>query len=405
MKNSFAGPAWALLAAVAAALLSGCQTTTAPGTPSPGATSAPQASVAVVPGFEQTSFSSLPPSEDADWERARSAFRRSCSSKSFATSALWQAACQEAAGTDPARNFFERNFTPWTVTADQSVDGTKISSEETGLMTGYYEPVLRASATKSSAYAWPVLATPPDLIDVELSSLYPELKGKRIRGKLSGRKLLPYDDRRVIDQRTDLHPYAIAWLADPIDQLFLQIQGSGKLDIPGRGVIRVSYADQNGRPYKAVANWLIARGDMTRSEASMQAIRNWAKSHPAEVPELLAYNPSYVFFKDMGPAPAGTGPNGAQGVPLTPGASVAVDRTRWKYGTPFFVDVSQALPAMRFSRPVVAQDTGGAIRGVIRFDYFWGSGDAAGESAGRQKSNVRAWVLTPRNHSPEELLK
>lgn len=405
MKNSFAGPAWALLAAAATALLSGCQTTTTPDTPSPGATSAPQAGVAVVPGFEQASFSALPPSEDADWERARSAFRRSCSSKSFAASALWQAACQEAAGTGPARSFFERNFTPWAVTADQSVDGTKISSEETGLMTGYYEPVLRASATKSSAYAWPVLATPPDLIDVELSSLYPELKGKRVRGKLSGRKLLPYDDRRAIDQRTDLHPYAIAWLADPIDQLFLQIQGSGKLDIPGRGVIRVSYADQNGRPYKAVANWLIARGDMTRSEASMQAIRNWAKSHPAEVPELLAYNPSYVFFKDMGPAPAGTGPNGAQGVPLTPGASVAVDRTRWKYGTPFFVDVSQTLPAMHFSRPVVAQDTGGAIRGVIRFDYFWGSGDAAGESAGRQKSNVRAWALAPRGHRPEELLK
>lgn len=170
-------------------------------------------------------------------------------------------------------------------------------------------------------------------------------------------------------------------------------------------MIRVSYADQNGRPYKAVANWLIARGDMTRSEASMQAIRSWAKSHPAEVPELLAYNPSYVFFKDMGPAPAGTGPNGAQGVPLTPGASVAVDRTRWKYGTPFFVDVSQTLPAMRFSRPVIAQDTGGAIRGVIRFDYFWGSGDAAGESAGRQKSRVRAWALVPRGHRPEELLK
>lgn len=272
-------------------------------------------------------------------------------------------------------------------------------------MTGYYEPVLHASAKKTEIYAWPVLATPPDLIDVELGSQYAELKGKRVRGKLLGRKLIPYDDRQAIDLRADLQPYAIAWLSDPIDQLFLQIQGSGQLDVAGRGLIRVSYDDQNGHPYRAVAKWLIDRGEMTREEASMQAIRRWAKKHPDQISELLAYNPSYVFFKEVHPAALAAGPQGAQGVPLTAGASVAIDRARWKYGTPFIVEVSQATPFMRFTRPVIAQDTGGAIRGVIRFDYFWGSGDAAGEAAGRQKSQVRAWVLVPNGHAPSELLR
>lgn len=401
------------LAAAAAALIAGCQTTAPdkpktdqPQKPAPTPSPSPApAGVAEIPGFEAAAFGELPASSDDDWEKARSAFRRSCSSRAFSSAPLWSEACARAADSGSAREFFRENFTPWAVSADQAVDGTRISSDADGLMTGYYEPVLEASASRSASHAWPVLATPPDLIDVELASQFPELKGKRVRGKLSGRKLVPYDDRRAIDKRTDLYPYAIAWLADPVDQLFLQIQGSGKLNVAGKGLIRVSYDDQNGHPYRAVARWLIDRGEMTRSEASMQKIRAWAKSHPDQVSELLAYNPSYVFFRTAAGDDLSLGPRGAQGVPLTPGASVAVDSRRWKYGTPFFVKADQGNPALHFARPVIAQDTGGAIRGIVRFDYFWGSGKAAGEAAGRQKSNARAWALVPNGHAPEELLR
>ena len=395
------------LAALAALVLAGCQTVKQPTTQTTpaGPSATPVAEGKPVPGFTPANFGRLPVSDAPDWDNARKAFRRSCASRSFASSPLWSTACENARAAVSAPEFFQQNFDLWAVSSDQKANGATVSSDTTGLMTGYYEPILDASPTRTSHYTWPVLATPPDLIDVELSSLYPELKGKRIRGKISGRKLIPYGSRSSIDQRTDLYPYAIAWLADPIDQLFLQIQGSGQLRVKGVGLIRVFYDDQNGYPYRAVARWLIDRNQMTAHEASMQSIRAWAKAHPDQVPQLLAYNPSYVFFRRAPVTDLSVGPQGGQGVPLTPGASVAIDRHFWVYGTPFFVSVSQQNPDLHFNRPVIAQDTGGAIRGIIRFDYFWGSGNQAGENAGRQKSTVTAWVMVPKGHSPAEVLR
>ena len=392
-----------VIALLAAAVLAGCQTSAPPKSPGSAVPSEPSGNAEA--GFSQASFSGLPPSAAADWENARTAFRRSCSSKSFASAPLWKNACINATASGPATSFFVQNFDLWSVSERPAAGSGDFQPKTSGLMTGYYEPILEAASARDSSHAWPVLGTPPDLIDVELSSLYPALKGKRVRGKLSGRKLVPYDSREAIDKRSDLYPYAIAWLSDPIDQLFLQIQGSGQLLVKGKGLVRVFYANQNGHPYRAVAKWLIDRGEMTRSEASMQSIRSWARAHPSEVPSLLAYNPSYVFFRVSPVTDLSAGPQGAQGVPLTPGASVAVDRNRWKLGVPFFVSVSQQSPQLAFNRPVIAQDTGGAIRGLIRFDYFWGSGAGAGESAGRQKSAASAWVMVPKGHSPYELLK
>ena len=287
------------LAALAALVLAGCQTVKQPTTQTTpaGPSATPVAEGKPVPGFTPANFGRLPVSDAPDWDNARKAFRRSCASRSFASSPLWSTACENARAAVSAPEFFQQNFDLWAVSSDQKANGATVSSDTTGLMTGYYEPILDASPTRTSHYTWPVLATPPDLIDVELSSLYPELKGKRIRGKISGRKLIPYGSRSSIDQRTDLYPYAIAWLADPIDQLFLQIQGSGQLRVKGVGLIRVFYDDQNGYPYRAVARWLIDRNQMTAHEASMQSIRAWAKAHPDQVPQLLAYNPSYVFFR------------------------------------------------------------------------------------------------------------
>ena len=243
------------LAALAALVLAGCQTVKQPTTQTTpaGPSATPVAEGKPVPGFTPANFGRLPVSDAPDWDNARKAFRRSCASRSFASSPLWSTACENARAAVSAPEFFQQNFDLWAVSSDQKANGATVSSDTTGLMTGYYEPILDASPTRTSHYTWPVLATPPDLIDVELSSLYPELKGKRIRGKISGRKLIPYGSRSSIDQRTDLYPYAIAWLADPIDQLFLQIQGSGQLRVKGVGLIRVFYDDQNGYPYRGRA--------------------------------------------------------------------------------------------------------------------------------------------------------
>ncbi|MCG5031063.1 MltA domain-containing protein [Mesosutterella sp. OilRF-GAM-744-9] len=357
-----------------------------------------------MPRFEPASFSDFQHVSAKDWENAKQSFQSSCALPGFRQSSLWGRSCASLENQSSARNFFSNGFTVWKILDEKLTDGAS-SFSATGLLTGYYEPVLKASLKRTAQYSWPVLSTPPDLIDVDLVTLYPELKGKRVRGKLSGRRLIPYDDRHSIDERRDLYPYAIAWLSDPIDQLFLQIQGSGQLQIPGRGVIRVTYANQNGHPYKAVAQWLIRKGYITPKEASMQAIRAWAKDNPGEIRSLLDYNPSYVFFRQDLTARPGQGPRGAQGVPLTPLASVAVDRSIWKFGSPFILQVRQSSPDIHFVRPVIAQDTGGAIRGILRFDYFWGSGDEAGDMAGRQKSQVSAWILVPRGHRPEELLR
>ena len=170
-----------------------------------------------------------------------------------------------------------------------------------------------------------------------------------------------------------------------------------------RTVSITSAADQNGRKYHSIGTWLIREGHLKSHELSMQRIRRWARENPSRVDEALAQNPSYVFFEERKGSPD-LGPLGAQGVPLTPEASVAVDLRYWRLGTPFIVDASQASPALKIVRPVIAQDTGGAIRGIIRFDYFWGFGDKAGEAAGRQKSNTFSWVLVPNGMKPEDIM-
>ena len=167
--------------------------------------------------------------------------------------------------------------------------------------------------------------------------------------------------------------------------------------------MRVGFADQNGWRYRSIGSWLIREEGLKPHELSMQRIRAWAKANPGKVKKALAQNPSFIFFEERSGDPA-LGPVGAQSVPLTPEASVAVDPSRWRLGTPFMIEAEQDRPQLRLARPVIAQDTGGAIRGVLRFDYFWGFGDKAGEAAGRQKSRVRAWVLVPKGLVPADIL-
>jgi membrane-bound lytic murein transglycosylase A len=350
--------------------------------------------------FKSATYRQVPQSQKADWSNALQAFVRSCTT--MGNKPVWQSVCARALTTnaDEAKAFFENEFVPWKVVRDDDKKGLS----DNGLMTGYYEPMLRGSLTKTKQYRYPVYGVPNDLIAVDLTSLHPQLKGLRLRGKVVGRKLVPYDTRAGIENRKDMSNNVLCWADDPIDVFFLQIQGSGRVMLPDGTFIRIGFRDQNGHTYKAIGQWLIRNAGLTPEEMSMQRIRQWVRDNPRRSRELLNYNPSYVFFEKKEGLRDEEGPVGAQGVPLTAGASVAVDRRFWSLGVPFLVQVEQTNPDMSYVRPVVAQDTGGAIRGPIRFDYFWGYGDLAGKQAGQQKSNVNCWVLVPKGFTPRDVM-
>lgn len=394
---------WRLtLALVGSLLLFGCSTAPQQETPPQKETVPPtpesQDFVAGDVRLSPSQFADLPATRDEDWEQALKAFQVSCTTMQHHS--LWREACRNAQGMPQglARAFFEGNFELWKVSARDSQSGFFIDK---GLMTGYFEPILRASRVRHGIYQYPIYGVPDDLITVELDSIHPQLKGLRLRGKLQGRKLVPYDDRKGIASRKDLEKkHVICWADDPVEAFFLQIQGSGRVLLDNGSLLRIGYADQNGHPYRSLGAWLIENAGLTRDEMSMQRIKQWVRDNPQRRQELLNANPNFVFFAEREGYSDDQGPVGAQGVPLTPLASVAVDRRYWKLGVPFVTVASQSMPAMQFARPVIAQDTGGAIKGVLRFDYFWGLGNEAGNRAGSQKSDVSAWVMVPKGHSP-----
>jgi membrane-bound lytic murein transglycosylase A len=311
----------------------------------------------------------------------------------------WQAICESAAAVDDddaaqIRQFFERNLTPYRVSSRDGADQ--------GLVTGYYEPLLLGSRTGGPAYPAALYGPPDDLLVVELADLYPELEGKRVRGRLDGRRVVPYWTRADIDAgKGGAARKALVYVSDPVDAFFLQIQGSGRVQLAEGGVMRVGYADQNGQPFRSVARVLIDRGEMTLDQASMQGIREWGRRHPERLPQLLDENPSYVFFREVPPPTAGTlearidGPIGSLGVPLLAGRTIAVDPRALPLGAPVFLATTEPQSETPLSRLVMAQDTGGAIRGAVRADFFWGFGDEAGSLAGRMRQAGRMWLLWP----------
>jgi len=313
---------------------------------------------------------------------------------SLGTRAPWRETCASARrldspGADVARIFFEQHFTPYQIATMES------GSE--GLITGYYEPLLQGSRKPSANYRHAVYGVPDDLIIVELADVYPEFKNMRVRGRVEGRKLVPYPDRAQIE-RGHAAPRGkeIAWVDNAIDLFFLQIQGSGRIALDTGETIRVGYADQNGRPYRSIGRVLVERGDLPLEHASMQGIKAWARRHPEQLNDLLNSNPSYVFFREL---PAGlNGPLGALGVPLTAGRSVAIDPRHVPLGAPVFVATTWPNTPKPLNRLMLAQDTGGAIRGAVRADFFWGYGEAAGREAGRMKQPLRMWVLLPHGY-------
>ena len=348
---------------------------------------------ATYPTLKPVDWSSVASWQDDKIGEAWTAFLRSCAT--LGKQSGWQAVCGEAMSMAPpddktARAFFEQRFQPYQATQEDG--GTD------GLITGYYEPLLKGDRVHTARARYPLYAAPDDLITVDLASVYPELKSLRLRGRLVGNKLVPYPTRKEIEMSTKGNGFKskpIAWAEDPVDLFFLQIQGSGRIELPDGSHMRVGYADQNGHPYQSIGKLLVERGELKLEQASMQGIKDWGAKNPDKLAELLASNPSFVFFREQ--SNSLPGPLGALGVPLTGGRSIAVDPRFIPLGAPVFLATTQPNSPLPLNKLVMAQDTGGAIRGGVRADFFWGFGNEAGELAGRMKQRGRMWVLLPKD--------
>ncbi len=339
--------------------------------------------------YQQTPFAEIPGWQGAMFAPGIRAFAAGCPriSQSHPLRRACDTLLAGAQGDErAARQFIEESFTAWAVL---SAEG-----KAEGLVTGYYEPVLPGSRARTDRFRHPVFGVPEDLVTVDLESVNPELKGLRLRGRLEGNRLVPYWSRGEIEGRTALRAPVLAWVEDAVELFFLQIQGSGQIELAQGERLRLGYADQNGHPFRSMGRYLIQRGELTLEQASMQGIKAWAAANPRKLREALDSNPSYVFFREM---PAGQdGPIGTLGAPLTAGHSVAVDPRYVPLGAPVFLATTLPLSAQPLHRLMAAQDTGGAIRGAVRADFFWGTGSEAGTLAGRMRQQGRMWILWPR---------
>ena len=344
--------------------------------------------------FAASKWEMLPDWQTIDLQPAWAAFLQSC--HALRNKPDWQAVCtrtEELAQPDNTvlRAFFEESFTPYQVF---NPDG---SSQ--GLITGYYEPRLTGNRVRTDRFRYPLYAVPDDMLTIDLSEVYPQLKGLRLRGRLQGQRVVPYYNRAEIDDgKAALQGRELFWVEDAVDLFFLQIQGSGRIELPDGSLVKVGYAEQNGHPYVSIGKKLVEMGELKLEEASMQGIKNWAQQYPEKLDALLAQNPSYVFFREL---PNGlSAPLGALGVPLTEAYSIAVDPRTVPLGAPVFLSTTYPNTSEPLNRLMLAQDTGGAIKGAVRADFFWGFGEQAGVQAGRMRQSGQMWVLFPKGAEP-----
>ena len=362
--------------------------------------------------FVSTDWNELPGWSGDDLRNVWAAFIRNCrglmrpvspnlAGPARSSPRAWQPVCAAAAdparapnpqNTEAVRKFLQTWLTPWRLT---TADGKQASS----IVTGYYEPLVMGSRSKSGPHQWPLYTVPADLLTIDLGKVYPELAGKRVRGKLEGNRIVPYDSRATLEA-SGRTPPAIVYVNDPVDNFFLQVQGSGRVQLvdgPDSGkTIRVAYADHNGHPYVSIGKWLADKGELPLAQTSMQNIRGWAKNNPSRVQEMLNANPALVFFKEEPIVDPEIGPKGAYGVPLMAQRSIAIDTTFVPLGAPVFLATTQPASSQPMNRLVFAQDTGTAIKGAARADFYWGFGEAAGAMAGRMKQSGQMWVLWPK---------
>ena len=354
--------------------------------------------------IDPVDFKALSGWADDDLSGVLSAFRKSCavltaSDKNSRASQLRIAersvdlrpSCNAAANVEEnnkagLRGYFEKWFSPYAV-RDHSGD-------REGLLTGYYEPELRGSRTARGQYKIPLYGRPDNLVTADLGLFDPALKGRKVAGLISKGALVPYHDRKTIDGNhpvTNLQP--LVWVDSQVDAFFLHIQGSGRIKLAEGGLLRLGYAANNGHPYTAIGGTLARRGEIPLDRISMQSIRAWLAANPEKAKEVMAQNARYIFFREL----TGNAPIGAQGVELTAGRSLAVDRRAIPLGMPIWVDTADPIdPHKPYRRLMIAQDVGHAIKGVIRGDIFFGHGLLAARRAGLMKSRGQFFVLLPK---------
>ena len=356
------------------------------------------------PSLHKVGFDQLPGWREDNLNGAFQAFLKSCDTltkkdankafRPFGTYGAFYAPCRAAQSLKiedayTLTSFFETWFDPYLVKKSPS-------QETSGLFTGYYEASLNGSLRRYGPYQTPLYGMPTDLATADLGQWYEELEGKNITVQIKDGKIARYPDRAVIERQGLPKAEVVAWVDDPVDAFFLQIQGSGVVTLENGRQMRIGYAGKNGHGYFAIGRALIERGELTKEEVSLQTIRKWLADHPTQAQDLMNLNPSYVFFRKL----ETSGPVGAQGVVLTPNRSLAVDRTLYDYGMPIWLNAEHPDPTKgQITQMMVAQDTGGAIKGVVRGDFFWGYGPAAEKYAGEMKSEGRYWFLLPKTIS------
>lgn len=345
-------------------------------------------------------FDDLPAWGEDDFQGFAAALTRSCTrinknapEKRFGvleaagTYGDWQSICKKfkQSGEGDLKAFFETNFTPHAVYNNE---------EQKGLFTGYYEASLRGARKKSEQYNIPLYKRPNDLVMVHLGQFREDLKGVRIAGRVKNGTLKPYETRENIVKGDWPHnDEVLVWVDSAVDAFFVQIQGSGIITLENDSTMRIGYAGQNGHPYHAIGRTLIDMGAIKKENISMQSIRSWLEAFPEKADEIMNTNKSYVFFREL----KGDGPVGGEGVALTAKRSIAIDRTLISYGLPLWIDLQHPQQgAGNIRRMMIAQDTGGAIRGPVRGDFFWGYGKQAEDMAGIMKSKGRYWALLPK---------
>ena len=258
--------------------------------------------------------------------------------------------------------------------------------------TGYYEPLLHGARQQGGRYQTPILKRPPDLVMVDLGRFRPAWHGERIAGRVANGNLIPYPSRAQIERGAlNTKELALLWVDDPADAFFLQVQGSGRVDLADGTQVRLGYDGQNGQPYVAIGKVLVERNALPASDVSLQSIRAWMAAHPDQAAALMDENPSYVFFRETG----SDGPIGGEGVVLTPRRSLAVDAKFIPLGAPIYLAASGG--DIQLERLMVAQDVGGAISGPVRGDVFWGFGADAETKAGAMRAHGRYYLLLPKS--------
>jgi len=342
------------------------------------------------PPMTPVDFGALPGWQQDDLRQAWPAFMQSC--RVLAARADWATPCAAARTVDAQddsaiRSYFEAYFVPNMV---RNPDGADV-----GLITGYYEAMLYGSRKRGGNYQTPLYRVPDDLLTIDLGSVYPDLRGRRLRGRLQGKTVVPYSSRAEI-ARAPLAGKELLWVNDPVEAFFLEVQGSGRVQLDSGETVRVAYGDQNGHPYKAIGRWFVEQGIMTADQVSAQSIRAWLAANPERRQELFNVNPSYIFFREEKVTDPNVGPRGSLNVPLTPGRSVAIDRSILPLGAPIYLSTTFPKDGAPLQRLVMAQDTGGAIRGAVRADFFYGFGPEAVENAGLMKQPGQLWVLLPK---------